>query len=52
MPLKKKKNFKLAREVKAIARERVGRIPAGKTLEPKTSRKKPKHPKRAEEDLL
>jgi len=38
--------------VKAIARERVGTIPAAKTIEPKASRKKPKHKKRAEEGLL
>jgi len=41
----------LAKEVKAIARERVGRIPAGKPIEPKARRKKPKHPKRIEEEL-
>jgi hypothetical protein len=29
----------------------VGRIPAGKTLEPKSLRKKPKHKKRPEEDV-
>ena len=51
MPRKRKKRFELAKEVKAIARERVGRIPPGKPIEPKASRKKPKHPKRAEEDL-
>jgi hypothetical protein len=47
----KKREFDLTQEVKAIARERVGRIPSGKTIEPKASRKKPKHPKRAEEGL-
>ena len=52
MPRKKKKAFRLAKEVKAIARERVGTIPAAKTIEPKASRKKPKHKKRAEEGLL
>ncbi len=41
----KKKEFDFGREVKAIARERVGRIPAGKLIEPKTLRKKPKHKK-------
>ena len=51
MPPKKKKSFKLAKEVKAIARERVGRIPAAKPIEPKASRKKPKHKKRIEEEL-
>ena len=40
---RKKKSFDLGKEVKAIARERVGGIPAGKTIVPKTRRKKPKH---------
>lgn len=51
MPRKKKKIFKLAEEVKAIARERVGPIPAAKPIQPKASRKKPKHKKRVEEEL-
>jgi hypothetical protein len=46
---RKKKAFDLGKEVKAIARERVGRIPAGRPIEPKASRKKPKHKKDAEE---
>jgi hypothetical protein len=48
---RKKKSFDLATEVKAIARERVGRIPAAKPIQPKVSRKKPKHKKRIEEEL-
>ena len=48
---RKKKSFDLGKEVKAIARERVGRVPAAKPIEPKTARKKPKHKKRAEDDL-
>jgi hypothetical protein len=40
---RKKKGFDLGKEVKAIARERVGRIPAGNTIQPKSLRKKPKH---------
>ena len=40
---RKKKSFDLGKEVKAIARERVGRIPAGNTIQPKSRRKKPKH---------
>ena len=49
MPRKKKRRFDLVREVKAIARERVGRVPAGKAIESKAARKKPKHPKRLED---
>lgn len=51
MPRKKKPKFNLGKEVKAIARERVGAIPAAKPIEPKSSRKKPKHRKRVDEDL-
>jgi hypothetical protein len=46
---RKKKGFELAKEVKAIARERVGPVPAGGPIEPKSSRKKPKHKKTLEE---
>ena len=45
----KKKRFDLAREVKAIARERVGRIPAAKLLDPRPP-KKPKHKRPAGEE--
>jgi hypothetical protein len=47
---RKKERFDLSKEVKAIARERVGRVPAGGPIEPKASRKKPKHKKRPEEE--
>ena len=50
MVARKKRRFELAREVKAIARERVGRIPAAKTIQPKSLRKKPKHKKSLEEE--
>jgi hypothetical protein len=48
---RKKKTFSAAKEVRAIARERVGPVPAAKTMEPKTSRKKPKHKKPPEEEI-
>jgi hypothetical protein len=47
---RKKKSFDLAKEVRAIARERVGRVPAAKTIQPKSARKKPKHKKRPEDE--
>ena len=47
----KKKVFRAATEVKAIARERVGRIPPAQAIEPKSARRKPKHKKRIEEEL-
>jgi hypothetical protein len=46
---RKKKTFELGKEVKAIARERIGSVPASRAIEPKSSRKKPKHKKRIEE---
>jgi hypothetical protein len=48
--LTRKKRFDVAKEVKAIARERVGPVPAAKTIQPKALRKKPKHKKRLEEE--
>ena len=33
-----------------MARERVGPVPAGKLIEPKSVRKKPKHKKRIEDE--
>jgi hypothetical protein len=47
---RKKKEFELGKEVRAIARERVGAVPAAKPIEPKSTRKKPKHKKRPEEE--
>ena len=47
---RKKKTFDAGKEVRAIARERVGPVPAGKPIEPKSARKKPKHKKRIEEE--
>jgi hypothetical protein len=48
--LARKKKFSLAKEVKAIARERVGPVPASQPIEPKSSRKKPKHKKKVAEE--
>ena len=47
----RKKKFDAQKEVKAIARERVGAVPAGGPIQPKSSRKKPKHKKRPEDEL-
>jgi hypothetical protein len=49
---RKKKSFDLGTEVRAIARERVGKVPAAKPIEPKSARKKPKHKKLFEENGL
>lgn len=49
---RKKKIFDAAKEVRAIARERVGPVPSGKPIEPKSLRKKPKHKKPVEDEAL
>jgi hypothetical protein len=46
---RKKKEFELRKEVKAIARERVGPVPPSRAIEPKSTRRKPKYKKAAEE---
>jgi hypothetical protein len=48
---RKKKTFELGKEIKAIARERVGTVPAARLIKPKSDRKAPKHKKRPEEEL-
>ena len=40
---KRKKTFDLNKEVKAIARERVGRVKPSRPIKLKTEREKPKH---------
>ena len=47
---RKKKTFDAGKEVRAIARERVGPVPAGKPIQPKSARKKPKHKKRPQDE--
>ena len=48
----RKKRFDMRKEVRKLARERVGQVPATKPILPKQLRKKPKHKKPiAEEDL-
>jgi hypothetical protein len=42
--------FDQAKEVRAIARERVGTVKPAKVLVPKSARKKPKHKKPAGEE--
>jgi hypothetical protein len=47
---RKKRTFDAGKEVRAIARERVGTVPAGGPIEPKSVRKKPKHKKPPEDE--
>jgi len=48
----KPKKYDRDKDVRAIARERVGTVPAAKVMVPKTLRKKPKHKKPPEADVL
>jgi hypothetical protein len=43
--------FDQKKEVRAIARERVGPVKASRPIVPKTDRKKPKHKKPPEEEI-
>jgi hypothetical protein len=45
---RKKRKFDAGAEVRAIARERVGTVPASRPIEPK-DRRKPKHKKKLDE---
>ncbi len=49
MAKKKKKPFRAAEEVRRLARERVGPVPGGRVIQPKSRRRNPKHPKREKE---
>jgi hypothetical protein len=40
---RQKREFNQKKEVKAIARERVGAVKPSRPIRPKTQRKKPKH---------
>jgi hypothetical protein len=40
-----KKKLDRGREVRRLARERLGTVPASRRIEPKARRKKPKHKK-------
>lgn len=41
----RKKKFDVKKEIRKLARERVGVVPSSKPIEPKTTRKKPKYKK-------
>ena len=47
---RKKKRFELQKEIRAIARERLGPVPPARTIQPKSARRKPKHKKGPEEE--
>lgn len=41
----KKQTFDMKKEVRKLARERVGTVPSSKPIVPKSERRKPKHKK-------
>jgi hypothetical protein len=41
----KPKKYDVKKAIRAMARERVGKVPAPKVIVPKTERKRPKHKK-------
>ncbi len=47
---RKKPRFDIDKEIRKLARERVGTVPAARVIVPKLARKKPKHKKAAEEE--
>ena len=47
-----KRTYDRDKDVRAIARERVGQVPAPKVIVPKTLRRKPKYKKPPEEEDL
>jgi hypothetical protein len=50
--LRKPKKYNAKKEVRGLARERVGIVPAAKVILPKNLRKKPKHKKPMEAEEL
>ena len=47
---RKKQRFDIKKEVRKLARERVGTVPSSRPILPKSSRKRPKHKKPPGED--
>ena len=47
---RKKPRFDIKKEIRKLARERVGTVPVSRVIVPKLARKKPKHKKQIEED--
>ena len=47
---RKKPKFDVKKEIRKLARERVGTVRAARVIVPKLSRKKPKHKKAADEE--
>jgi hypothetical protein len=43
-PAQQRNRFRAAKEVRKLARERIGAVPPGRVIEPKRRRKAAKHP--------
>jgi hypothetical protein len=50
--VRKPKKYDVKKEIRRLARERVGGLPSPKVIIPKTERKKPKHKRAIEADDL
>jgi hypothetical protein len=50
--MRKVKKYNAKKEIRKLARERVGAPPPPKVIVPKTQRKKPKHKRPAQDELL
>jgi hypothetical protein len=50
MKKRRKRRFDAKKEVRAIARERVGAVKPARVIVPKTQRKRPKYKKRLDEE--
>jgi len=48
--VKSKQKFDVKKEIRKLARERVGTVPAARVIVPKLARKKPKHKKKVGEE--
>jgi len=46
----RKRKFDVKKEIRKLARERVGTVPSARVIVPKPARKKPKHKKKVEEE--
>jgi hypothetical protein len=46
----RRRKFDVKKEIRKLARERVGTVPSARVIEPKPARKKPKHKKKIGEE--
>ena len=51
-PSRRRNVFRVSKEVRKLAREKVGPVPPGRVIQPKGRRWKPKHPKKERESWV